>query len=528
MPDTASMPRAAASARAGSAGSRDAGMPDATEREVVGLARGGGVNLVGAICSQVSLLAVTVLLARFLGSSDVGRYATCLAFLAMLGLLALSGLRAGLTRFVAVHLADRNPGAVHGTVRLGIAVTAGGSVLLALPLFALAPWLGHSVFSDPALIGPLRLAAVALPAAAFTEAVLAATQGYRTMRPYAFIALIGEPAARLVLTAGLIATGFGLLGAMVALVVTNYGAAAIATWSLRRLLGPAPEQVAYPARALFGFSTVSWAASLATTGLIWADTLLLQALRSSAEVGVYSIATRLVTLATFVMVPINQSFGPRIAALYHAGQMETLRRTYAVATGWIVRLSLPAFVVLIAFPRDLLTLFGSSFRTGVLVTVILAAGKLVDAATGPCALMLNMSGRPALNMADNVAALALNVGLNLWLIPAHGIVGAAIAWAASLALVNIARLVQVWLTINALPFDAGVVKGIVAGAGALAVGLTARALLPASMQLPIGVAASVIAYLGLVIGLGVTAEDRLVLRLLDRRAGPRNAARTPG
>ena len=39
--------------------------------------------------------------------------------LSLLGLLALSGFRAGLTRFVAVHLADDDPAAVRGTVRLG-------------------------------------------------------------------------------------------------------------------------------------------------------------------------------------------------------------------------------------------------------------------------------------------------------------------------------------------------------------------------------------------------------------------------
>ena len=50
----------------------------------------------------------------------------------------------------------------------------------------------------------------------------------------------------------------------------------------------------------------------------------------------------------------------------------------------VVRLSLPAFAALLAFPDELLRLFGGAFVAGAAVTVILACGQLVNAATGPC------------------------------------------------------------------------------------------------------------------------------------------------
>ena len=100
-------------------------------------------------------------------------------------------------------------------------------------------------------------------------------------------------------------------------------------------------------------------------------------------------------------------------------------------------MSLPAFAVCVVFPHELLAIFGHRFVVGASVTIILAGGKLIDSATGPCGLMLNMSGRPGLSLIDNVVALVLNVGLNVWLIPRHGIVGSAWAWAVSLAVVNV-------------------------------------------------------------------------------------------
>ncbi|MFC0534080.1 flippase [Phytohabitans kaempferiae] len=490
---------------------------DYGDRQVRGMARGGGLNLLGALCSQGALFLVMLVLARDLGTAEVGRYAQCYALLALLSLLSLSGFRAGLTRFVAVHLADDDPASIRGTVRLGLAISAAGAVLIGVLLAIGAP-LVADVLHDPALTGGLRLVALALPATVICEAALAATRGWRTQRPFTLVGQLYEPGARLVLTVVALLAGFGVTGALWAVVVAAWTAAALAVGALLRLMRTvAPAAPEYRPRQLFSFSTVSWASSLASTGLIWIDTLMLGAF-ANEDIGVYTVATRLVTVAIFVLAPINAAFGPYIAYLYHRDQFAEVRRVYRAATGWVVRLSLPAFVALLVFPSALLPLFGAGFAEGAAVTVVLAVGQLVNAATGPCGTLLNMSGRVALNMFDNIGALVLNIGLNLWLIPAHGIIGAAIAWSASLIAVNLARVAQVWWLVRAVPVTAGLVKGLAAGAAALVAALAVRWLVPEGAgQLVAGLAATVVVYGGAVLALGLSKEDTMVLRALARR-----------
>lgn len=479
--------------------------------DVKRLARGGALNLGGAICSQVSILAITLIIARVLGNQDVGRYAQCYAFLALLGLLSLSGFRAGLTRFVTVHLSDRDLGGVRGTVRLGMFVTVTSSTLLAVALFTLAPALS-AAFGDPELLTGLRYVAWALPAMTLTDAALAATQGWRTMRSYALIGQILEPTLRLLLTAGLLALGYGLEGAFRALTLSNWTAALVALVALHRHMRASRGTLpVYRPRQLFSFSSVSWMSSLASTGLIWASTVQLGLLEDSGEVGVYNAATRLVGLAVFVMPPLNAAFGPHIAHLYHRGRLLELRNAYGLTTSWIVRLSLPAFVLLFVFPSEMLGLFGDEFRTGAAVTVILAIGKMVDAVTGPCALMLNMSGRPAVNMIDNVGVLVLNVALNGWLIPELGIVGAALATTVSLCLVNVARLLQVQWLLKMQPFNLAVGKGLLAATFALGVAVAANRGLIFPWDLVIGVPAAFATYTVGLLLLGLSASDRALL-----------------
>jgi O-antigen/teichoic acid export membrane protein len=484
--------------------------------QILGIARGGGLNLVGMAVTQLATFGMTLLIARQLGDTEMGRYAQAFAVLALLSIFARSGFGAGLVRFVAVHRAQADDAAVRAVVRLGLALATGGATVLGGVLFVLAPWVARNAFDDALLEAPLRYVAVALPALAFTEAALAATQGFRTMKASTLIGLIFEPSCRFAFTSGLLLLGFPLDAAMATLVGTNVAAAALAAIALRWRLPPGIRTARYRPAGLVSFSLISGMSSLAATGLIWADTLMLGVLRDSSEVGIYSVATRLVVLASFVMSAINSAFAPRIADLCERGSTDALGRAYVAVAGWILRLSLPAFVLLVVFPRDLLAMFGPAFQVGATVTVVLALGKLVDAATGPCGLMLNMSGRPGWSMVDNIAVLGANVGLNLLLIPRYGMLGAAVAWAVSLVLVNIARVVQVWLLLRMWPFGYGWVKALLAGAGSLVIGAVVARTFQAPLRLVVGASALGVTYLVLVVLLRLTADDRLLLLHLRR------------
>lgn len=480
------------------------------------MARGSGLNLVGLIVSQAAAFVISLVLARTLGRADLGIYAQAFAVLSLLQMVAMGGLHTGTMRFVAVHRAGKNPGAVYGTVRLGIGAAMGLAVVLGLALYLASGWLAVTAFSEPGLTQALRVVSLVLPAAVFSGVALGATQGFKTMRASASIGLIFEPALRLVLTVVLVVMGRGVPGAMAALVASNYIAAVLSGLALGRLLRERPAPV-YEPRRLFSFSSVSWLGSLANSGLVWTDTLILGIYLDSADVGTYSVATRLVVLASLVQTAINSALGPRIADLSSRNEHSALERAYRAAANWTVRLALPAFTLLVIFPEELLGIFGSGFRAAGAVTAVLAIGKLVDATTGPCALMLNMSGRPLLNTLNNLAVLLVNVLLNILLVPRFGLIGAAVAWTVSLTLVNLARVVEVWITMRMWPFGVAMLKGLAAaGAGAAPAWFIANNL-TGPVALVAGAATLGLVYLVVITALGITQEDRLVFSALRRR-----------
>ena len=407
--------------------------------------RGGGLAVLGALCSQGSLLLVVVLVARQ-GALDVGRYTTAVATLSLLVLVALGGFRAALTRFAAVHLADGDAARLRGLLLLGLGTSAAASTAAAAALLAGAPALAGAV-GDPALTPLLRLVALALPGAVLAEALLAASQGWRTQRAHALVGRVLEPLLRLSLTGVALAAGAGTTGAVVALVASSWTAAVVAAVVLRRWTRRAapPRDGGRPARVVevrrvLSFSAVSWVASMAASGLVWADVLLLGALADQAAVGAYGVATRLAALVVLAGPPVVGAATPHLAHLLHVGDLAQAARVYASATRWTLVLALPAAVVVARHPAELLGVFGPAFPAAAAVTLVLLVGHLVGAAAGPCTALLTMAGRVHLSMAVNVAVLLGDVVLVLLLVPRLGAVGAALAWAAALVVGNVVKL----------------------------------------------------------------------------------------
>lgn len=495
---------------------------DTGAEEVLSLARGGAVNLAGMAIVQGVGFALTLVLARSLGTRAVGLYSQAFAFLALLELLSLSGFRSGLTRFVAVHLADNDRGGLRGTLRLGMRFSIGSSAVLAGGLWLASPWLARAAFDDAGLEPLLRIVALTLPCTVLSSAALSATQGFRTMKYFAGIGMCFTPLLRLALAAGLLLSGHGLRGVFLSLLISEAAGALLAVLALRHLVGRITEPPTYSYRELFGYSAASWLSSLASTGLIWADTLILGLYMASSDVGRYQVAGRLMMFAAIAMWPVNSAFAPRIAHLHRVGDHASLQRSYAVATSWILRISLPAFIVLAVFPDQITPLFGPGFAVGSAVMAVLVIGKLTDAITGPCGLMLNQSGRVVLNMADNLGVLALNVVLNVALIPRWGIFGSAFAWCVSLVAVNIARMVQVKGVLGMWPVDAASLRGLAAAGAALVAALTVQGALDGTVALVAGGVAVVGVYVGALFALGVSDDDRLIARnLLPARGGQR-------
>nr|WP_269091041.1 class I SAM-dependent methyltransferase [Actinopolymorpha cephalotaxi] len=104
----------------------------------------------------------------------------------------------------------------------------------------------------------------------------------------------------------------------------------------------------------------------------------------------------------------------------------------------------------------LLKVFGGGYEAGRATVVILALTMLATTATGSVDVVLLMAGRSRQSLVNNAAALVVDVVLVVVLVPRLGITGAAVAWAAALAVRNSLPMLQVRRAYGVMSFGPAV------------------------------------------------------------------------
>ena len=173
------------------------------------------------------------------------------------------------------------------------------------------------------------------------------------------------------------------------------------------------------------------------------DVLLLAAIGTVEDAGVYGTVSRCMIAGVFVATAVQQMVQPRLRRLIVRGDLAGVKEMYGASTTWVVITTWPAYLTMAIFAPVVLRLFGEDAVRGSTALVILSLSMLVASACGLVEVVLLMAGRSWLSTANVLAALAINVVLNLLLIPPLGMTGSALAWMAAIFVTNLVPLYQV-------------------------------------------------------------------------------------
>jgi len=166
------------------------------------------------------------------------------------------------------------------------------------------------------------------------------------------------------------------------------------------------------------------------------EMLLLGALSSPSETGIFHVASRLADLCPLVLYAFNTAAAPHFSELLASGQRDVLRQHVKRITGLIFLATTPVVFAYVTFGSSLLGLFGPEFRGGAGALACLALAQLFNAATGSVATVLNMAGKANATSVGIAAGIVVNIVVGVLLIPTQGAFGAACAGGAALVTWN--------------------------------------------------------------------------------------------
>lgn len=406
-------------------------------------AMGGAFVVYGA--GMVLTLAVQILLTRLMGADGYGVYYYVLSWLMILVLFVKLGTDSALLRFVPTYVAEQQWELLRGvlswsTRTVWTAGTATGLLTAALVWMLARPhtelrftfWIGCLVLPglglvylrQAALRGLKRVTSALAPEALILPLVLAAGVWaiYRaTGRP---------PSAAEAMAATLLAVVTGnLLGNL---------------WLARALPGGSGGEPDLGERGTW-FSVARSMLVISGMQLVMhnADAVMLGMLHDTRGAGIYGIASKVALVVAFPLTVANAIFAPLIAEYHSQDRRRELQGMLAFGMRFVTVGALLVFLGLLLFGAPILGIFGPEFPEGRAALVILGAGQLINALSGPVAYLLGLTGSERIVARVQTLAAALNIGLNLLLIPPFGLTGAALATAVSVAFWNITLYLQV-------------------------------------------------------------------------------------
>ncbi len=443
--------------------------------ELRGAARGGAVTLVGSGLSAALGFVVSLVLARTLGAGGSGVVLQTVAAFT----IALSVARFGMDTaavWVIPRVRSDDPALLRGTltalllptVLAGAALAALGWVALSLP--------GVREGLDPAVVRAMRGVLPFLPFGALMMVALAATRGFGGVLPFNLVGNIAVPLARPLLIVAAVAAGAAAAGAAVAWAAPLLPAAAVALWVLGRQLRGVEQRRGVEGssrpdggtwRRVLSFGVPRTLASFLEQALVWLDVVLVGLVAGSAAAGVYGAAARFVSAGVIVSTALRIVVAPRFSAHLARGQAREVQTLYTTTARWILLFGAPIYVLLAWYAPTVLSWLGPGFAEGRSSMVVLCLGSLVVLAAGNIQSLLLMSGRTGWGAVNKLVVVAFNLVGNLLLVPHIGIVGAALTWAASMALDSLLAVLQVRRFTGVRP-QAGAVLGTLLVAGACA------------------------------------------------------------
>jgi O-antigen/teichoic acid export membrane protein len=448
----------------------------ALDGDLTTVAKGAGIAFIGKASGTGFKYLTQVVLARFLGPALFGIFALGMVVYEVTELFSSMGLVAGAVRYVAIHHGSEDLQRLKGVIIQVIWLPFLGGGILGAVIFLASDIIAQDIFGKPALAIVLRILAIALPFWASTIVAARATTGFQTTKYLVYIKEFIQPLANLFLVALLCFIGLKLLGATLAWVLSFVLGFAAIFYFIKKVFPPVFEKSVKPVfetRELLKFSLPLAIGDLFLFFFLRIDILMVGYFLASSEVGVYRAASQTALLLLIFLTSFNYIFAPLIADVFKKGDEERMRQLFKTVTRWSFSLTLPIFLIVGIGAENILRLFGSGFSPGWLPLVILGAGQLVNAGSGGVALMLIMSGHQYHKLFGDLVAVALNLVLNLTLIPRWGIVGAAVAAGTSIAGVNLMRIIQVYFILRVHAYNWHYLKvvgvGLVAALGGLAV-----------------------------------------------------------
>lgn len=414
--------------------------------------RGGAGFLAANAVTRASGFLFVLIAGRLLGPAAFGVLSLSLTVAGLARTVAGFGLPDAIVRMLAGEGEDESERL------LGAAVAAGGvfAILGAGALYLSAPALSDVLLGEGQMVGALRILAAGVVLWVPIDLGRSLLQARERVGRIVLLDLV-QQVARLAAVAGVLLLVGGVEPAAAAVAASMAAPLVLVLVQVRSLdVRPVFDAIRSKLSPVTSLAAPLLVVGLSYTLARYADRIMLGALGTASQVGVYTVAATLASGTLVLHGALVSGFKPIVADAYRSGGLDEARPAYLLVSKWAAAASGLLLLIFAAFGQPLLTLFGADYATGAAHRALLLLTGLFFVGTwlGPTGAVLQMSSGERAELVNTTVFMTVNVALNLLLIPRYGIVGAAVATATSGLVRNGMQVWELSAEYSFVPVDA--------------------------------------------------------------------------
>jgi|GEM_PF-1335719 len=372
----------------------------------------GGLKQHSAIIASLAIrggavmagFAVTYLIGRNLGASAIGQFALVSQTALMLAVIGLLGLDVSIVRHFAKAVADGSRVALKS-----LGQVLGTSLSLLLAIMGIL-WLGGDrlwewLFADAVPFDFLLLLCLLLIGRAGANLCGAFLRSQHAFAMGQIVpALIIPVFTTLALAFGFVDT---VRGALWAAAIGSLLALAIGAAATLAMSGTGDRAAQINLKAVIASALPLWGVGIAQNIGDWYGLVVAAQILGAAEAGLFRVGFQVAAILQVASVALFSVYSAKISTAFHAGSREQAAQLAATAVRLSSLLVIPAGAILIGAGPFVLGQIGPEFAAAYPVLIILIVGQIAFTVTGPCGLVLAMSGNERINLGISIVSIAL-------------------------------------------------------------------------------------------------------------------------
>ena len=433
------------------------GVEESKEDNLLVGAKGGAIAFTLKVASAAFALLNQIVLARILGANGVGEVLLAISVVKVSTQISKFGMEETLMRFVPVYIDQKDPSRLKGTIYFALTLCIMISVIFVFIILLLSKFIAINLFHSPMLLKLLPVVAIAIPVGVIRDVIGGILKGYKDTYKALLPESLISPSFRLAVFLFLTLKGVSSFYAVIAFIAGEILSMSLSIKFLsQRLAVVRSAKKRYESRTVLKVAYTIIFASFSMYLFAQTDIFIIGMLTTTKTVGIYGTAAKLVFLVYFPAYAFGAIMPPIFSSAYASGNYDELNRVARKSIRWIFSMAMPIILLLVLEGKFVLRYFyGLEFEAGYAVLIILTVGYLISTSTGIVGLFLQMTGQHKVFMKLNILFLLLNVILNIILVTRFGMLGAAMATAFCIVMLQMICAIIIYkrFSIVSLPED---------------------------------------------------------------------------